>query len=223
MQKCGQVQEGWDSNSLMSPTLSTQRARMPHQHDYEATKNSIAGAGAGLVAAIVTCPLDVVKTRLQNQGLSLPTTAKYPGTRACLVKIWSEEGLRGLYRGLGPTICGYLPTWAIYFTAYEAFKSQASFYLQKPDSSHQVHIVGAMSAGALCTLSTSPLWVIKTRIMTQSKSTAYRYQNTLDAFYSIYRTEGIRGYYKGLIPSLLGVSHRSGSVSALRSPQSSLK
>ncbi|KAJ9058415.1 hypothetical protein DSO57_1012443 [Entomophthora muscae] len=165
MQKCGQVQEGWDSNSLMSPTLSTQRARMPHQHDYEATKNSIAGAGAGLVAAIVTCPLDVVKTRLQNQGLSLPTTAKYPGTRACLVKIWSEEGLRGLYRGLGPTICGYLPTWAIYFTAYEAFKSQASFYLQKPDSSHQVHIVGAMSAGALCTLSTSPLWVIKTRIM----------------------------------------------------------
>lgn len=29
----------------------------------------------------------------------------------------------------------------------------------------------------------------------------------MDALYSIFRTEGIRGYYKGLLPSLLGVSH----------------
>lgn len=39
-----------------------------------------------------------------------------------LTRIWSEEGVRGLYRGLGPTIFGYLPTWAIYFTAYDYFK-----------------------------------------------------------------------------------------------------
>jgi len=39
-----------------------------------------------------------------------------------LTRIWSEEGIRGLYRGLGPTIFGYLPTWAIYFTAYDYFK-----------------------------------------------------------------------------------------------------
>ena len=30
--------------------------------------------------------------------------------------IWTHEGIRGLYRGLAPTIYGYLPTWAIYFT-----------------------------------------------------------------------------------------------------------
>ena len=39
-----------------------------------------------------------------------------------LTRIWAEEGVRGLYRGLGPTIFGYLPTWAIYFTAYDYFK-----------------------------------------------------------------------------------------------------
>lgn len=39
-----------------------------------------------------------------------------------LKRIWLEEGIRGLYRGLGPTMYGYLPTWAIYFTAYDYFK-----------------------------------------------------------------------------------------------------
>lgn len=37
-------------------------------------------------------------------------------------KIMRTEGFRGLYRGLGPTIFGYLPTWAIYFTVYDKVK-----------------------------------------------------------------------------------------------------
>lgn len=37
--------------------------------------------------------------------------------------------------------------------------------------------------------------------------TAKRYRNTVQAFYSIYKTEGIRAFYKGLLPSLFGVSH----------------
>jgi len=36
--------------------------------------------------------------------------------------IWAHEGFRGFYRGLGPTIIGYLPTWAIYFTVYDKVK-----------------------------------------------------------------------------------------------------
>jgi solute carrier family 25 (mitochondrial folate transporter), member 32 len=39
-----------------------------------------------------------------------------------LQRIYIEEGVRGWYRGLVPTLVGYLPTWAIYFTAYEHFK-----------------------------------------------------------------------------------------------------
>ncbi|CAG8441703.1 3128_t:CDS:2 [Ambispora leptoticha] len=98
-------------------------------------KHSLAGAVAGCVSSIVTCPLDVVKTRLQNQndniakgmyngnhirGAAMPI---YKGTGGTLRRIWREEGIRGLYRGLGPTLYGYLPTWAIYFTAYDYFKA----------------------------------------------------------------------------------------------------
>lgn len=90
---------------------------------HENLKHSIAGAGAGIVSSIVTCPLDVAKTRLQNQGIAKPGEKLYKGTVGTLSRIWQEEGIRGLYRGLGPTILGYLPTWAIYFTAYDYCKS----------------------------------------------------------------------------------------------------
>lgn len=90
---------------------------------HENLKHSIAGAGAGIVSSIVTCPLDVAKTRLQNQGIAKPGEILYKGTIGTLSRIWNEEGIRGLYRGLGPTILGYLPTWAIYFTTYDYCKS----------------------------------------------------------------------------------------------------
>ena len=82
-----------------------------------------AGAGAGLVASIVTCPLDVVKTRLQAQH-SAVNAKEYEGVRLTVARIWRQAGFRGFYRGLGPTLGGYLPTWGIYFTVYDLVKDK---------------------------------------------------------------------------------------------------
>ncbi|KAI8388760.1 mitochondrial carrier domain-containing protein [Radiomyces spectabilis] len=174
---------------------------------HENLKHSIAGAGAGIVSSIVTCPLDVVKTRLQNQGKLEPGMIVYRGTVGTLSRIWKEEGIRGLYRGLGPMLVGYLPTWAIYFTVYDYCKGRWTGQLGQPGRDWTLHIASAMTAGAASTSLTNPLWVIKTRFMTQSERTAYRYNNTLHAFATIAKEEGIRGFYKGLGPSLIGVSH----------------
>lgn len=46
----------------------------------------------------------------------------YRGLVGTAKTIWSEEGVRGMYRGLGPLILGYLPTWTVYFTVYEKAK-----------------------------------------------------------------------------------------------------
>jgi solute carrier family 25 folate transporter 32 len=48
--------------------------------DLEKTKTSLAGAGAGLAAAVVTCPLDLVKTRIQNQSRPVQGVHYYRGT-----------------------------------------------------------------------------------------------------------------------------------------------
>ncbi|CAO3591366.1 unnamed protein product [Absidia cylindrospora] len=144
---------------------------------------------------------------LQNQGKAKPGTLIYRGTVGTLSRIWNEEGVRGLYRGLGPTIFGYLPTWAIYFTAYDYCKAHWGREFDGTGHEWLVHILSAMTAGATSTSLTNPLWVIKTRFMTQNDKTPYRYNNTIHAFQTIAAKEGIRGFYKGLGSSLIGVSH----------------
>lgn len=65
-----------------------------------------------------------------------------------------------------------------------------------------------MTAGASGTILTNPLWVVKTRFMTQdAKDGDVRYRHTWDALIRIYREEGPRAFYRGMLPSLFGVAH----------------
>ena len=51
-----------------------------YRQRHENIQHSLAGAGAGVVSSVVTCPLDVVKTRLQNQGKAEAGVTPYRGT-----------------------------------------------------------------------------------------------------------------------------------------------
>lgn len=92
--------------------------------------NALAGAIGGFTSGVVTCPLDVIKTKLQAQGgYALVHKGRhvghpklYNGLVGTAKVIWREEGIRGLYRGLGPIVLGYLPTWAVWFTVYNKSK-----------------------------------------------------------------------------------------------------
>ncbi|KAG8997998.1 hypothetical protein FRB93_013891 [Tulasnella sp. JGI-2019a] len=180
-----------------------------HHHTWSSSRNSIvAGASAGFVSSVVTCPLDVIKTKLQAQ--KIPHGAPgYLGIAGTTKDILLRDGFKGLYRGLGPTMLGYLPTWAIYFTVYDGVKDwlgQSDEGSERQSNAWSQHILASMTAGATGTVLTSPLWVVKTRFMTQHPSET-RFRHTIDAFRIIYCDDGIRAFYRGLIPSLLGVSH----------------
>lgn len=171
------------------------------------------------MSGIVTCPLDVIKTKLQAQGGFRLATAESPqhlklaykgmmGTGKIILK---EEGLRGLYRGLGPIILGYLPTWAVWFTVYGKTKEAA---LGSGYSQFSANFMSSLVAGSTSTVVTNPIWVVKTRMMSQVSSASssvsrppWHYTSTLDAFRKMYRTEGILSFYSGLTPALLGLSH----------------
>ncbi len=85
----------------------------------------LSGGIAGAVSGFVSCPLDVIKTKLQAQGgfhaakdgIKLSSMA-YRGVQGTAEMIWKEEGVKGMYRGLGPMLLGYVPTWAVYLTVY---------------------------------------------------------------------------------------------------------
>ncbi|KAF3675398.1 Nicotinamide adenine dinucleotide transporter 1, chloroplastic [Capsicum annuum] len=129
--------------------------------------NAGAGAAAGVIAATFVCPLDVIKTRLQVHGVPKLGNANVRGSLivGSLEQIFQREGLRGMYRGLSPTVLALLPNWAVYFTIYDQLKN---FLGSDVDGSHQLSVganmLAASGAGAATTIATNPLWVVKTRL-----------------------------------------------------------
>uniref|UniRef100_A0A667HWW2 Solute carrier family 25 member 36 n=1 Tax=Lynx canadensis TaxID=61383 RepID=A0A667HWW2_LYNCA len=83
-----------------------------------------AGGCGGTVGAILTCPLEVVKTRLQSSSVTLYISEVQlntmagasvnrvvsPGPLHCLKVILEKEGPRSLFRGLGPNLVGVAPS-----------------------------------------------------------------------------------------------------------------
>lgn len=95
----------------------------------------VAGGIGGTVGAVVTCPLDVVKTRLQSDVYHSMYN-KIPKSGNPIIQAWqhlSETGsvLRGMYinegasslfKGLGPNLVGVIPARSINFFTYGATK-----------------------------------------------------------------------------------------------------
>ncbi|KAF4637325.1 hypothetical protein G7Y89_g737 [Cudoniella acicularis] len=153
------------------PLTSLERYAMGRSNE---TIDALSGAIGGFASGVVTCPLDVIKTKLQAQGgfraqaqaKALPSHSPvmYRGMLGTANVIWREEGLRGMYRGLGPMVLGYVPTWAVWFTVYGKSKGFFSQYIDNVDG---VNFCSSIVAGTSSTLATNPIWVIKTRLMSQ--------------------------------------------------------
>jgi solute carrier family 25 (mitochondrial folate transporter), member 32 len=210
------------SSTMSSRDSVTARIQIHSTQIPKAWISPLCGAGAGLASGVVTCPLDVIKTKLQAQGGFTSRATKNPyGSSKQLYKgvigtgsvIWREEGLRGMYRGLGPMLLGYLPTWAVYLTVYE---NTREFWYDQCGSWWMARCYSSLTAGACSTVLTNPIWVIKTRLMSQSAKTPaasdgmrapWHYTSTIDAARKMYRNEGIRSFYSGLTPAILGLTH----------------
>lgn len=87
--------------------------------------NLVAGSLAGATAAAVTTPFDVIKTRMQTHAPTAATTAcsRPPRLTAVLEQVWRQQGVRGLFVGVGPRVARCAPACAIVVACYEGLKA----------------------------------------------------------------------------------------------------
>lgn len=153
-----------------------------------------AGAIGGFAASLVRVPTEVVKQRLQ--------TGQYASAPDAVRLIASKEGFKGLYAGYGSFLLRDLPFDAIQFCIYEqlriGYKAAARRDLNDPENA----IIGAF-AGAITGAITTPLDVIKTRLMVQGS--ANQYKGIFDCVQTIVREEGPPALLKGIGPRVMWI------------------
>ncbi|XP_071556019.1 solute carrier family 25 member 32 [Temnothorax nylanderi] len=172
----------------------------------------VAGISGGVVSTLMLHPLDLIKIRFAVNDGQASTAPRYNSLRNAIAQIVKTEGLRGLYRGVTPNILGSGSSWGFYFFFYNTIKTSIQGGNSKKPLGPSMHMFAAADAGVLTLLMTNPIWVVKTRLCLQyaddvKLAESKKYRGMVDALKKIYKTEGIRGLYKGLVPGLFGVSH----------------
>ncbi|XP_023240292.1 solute carrier family 25 member 38-A-like [Centruroides sculpturatus] len=181
---------GWIHNSLEDDYTSSSNSVMDLVHGYPLLKSFLAGALSGTCSTLLFQPLDLVKTRIQNAS----SRGSHKGMMSLMIQVAKDERLLGLWRGTVPSISRCIPGIGMYFCSLHWI--QTSFNLGNPSPIEAV-CCGVM-ARTLAGSTLLPFTVIKTRF----ESGVYRYGSLTEALKVIYRTEGTRGLFSGLIPTL---------------------
>lgn len=113
----------------------------------------------------------------------------------------NEGGIRSFWRGNGINVLKIAPESAIKFAAYEQFKRFLRGNDKRQMSIYERFVAGAVAGGVSQTV-IYPLEVLKTRLALRKTG---QYKGILDAMVKIYRYEGMRSFYRGYIPNMLGI------------------
>lgn len=160
----------------------------------------IAAAAGETASCLVRVPTDTLKTKMQAGG-GIETIS------STLRLVLSEPGLfGGLYRGYGITLLREIPFALIQFPIYEWAKVEWSKRQGSPVTPVQAAGCGSLG-GAIAAGLTTPLDVIRTRLLLGKDKHGVAYAGTIDVFRRIRLEE--KGYYtffSGIGPRTLWIS-----------------
>ncbi|KAL6045296.1 Nicotinamide adenine dinucleotide transporter 1, chloroplastic [Balamuthia mandrillaris] len=160
--------------------------------------------GIGAVAAVLTnftlYPLDLLRTRLQAQAhKEVLAKSRFRAIRAVLTQTWQQGGVRGFYVGLIPGLIGPTTAWASFMLAYKWGQQNPYLVdaLNVQRGGRLADFIAGLQAGVVMTLVTNPIFVVKTRMQTSPSDNHF-----LRVMYEVFKIEGLRGMYRGLVPAL---------------------
>ncbi|XP_050300438.1 calcium-binding mitochondrial carrier protein Aralar1 isoform X2 [Anthonomus grandis grandis] len=156
------------------------------------------GSVAGAVGATAVYPIDLVKTRMQNQRTgSLVGELMYRNSIDCFKKVVRHEGVFGLYRGLVPQLLGVAPEKAIKLTVNDLVRDKLT------DKNGRIPLWGEILSGGCAggsqVVFTNPLEIVKIRLQVAGEIAV----GSKVRAWTVVKELGLFGLYKGARACLL--------------------
>ncbi|GFP86303.1 peroxisomal nicotinamide adenine dinucleotide carrier [Phtheirospermum japonicum] len=200
----------------------------------DALINGLAGAGGGIIAQLITYPLQTVNTRQQTERDPKKEKRKL-GTMEQIFQVIKQEGWGRLYCGLAPSVIGTAASQGVYYYFYQIFRNKAELAAferkKKGIGDGSVGMLSSLMVAALSgcvnVLLTNPIWVVVTRMQTHIKKSQPKVTHspspeevilaavepppfgTTHAIQEVYDEAGFLGFWKGVFPTLIMVSNPS--------------
>lgn len=160
-------------------------------------EHGFAGSLGGLYMTVLIAPGERVKCLLQIQTTG---KAQYSGPMDVIKQTYRQSGIRGIMRGTVITAVRDMPASGCYFATYEASKCMFRKKSGSDDLSFfHVLVAGGFAGWANWAWGIAPD-VIKTRYQTAPEG---KFKSALSVVPELYKTEGVRGFFKGLAPIAL--------------------
>ncbi|KAI9277260.1 mitochondrial carrier domain-containing protein [Phascolomyces articulosus] len=160
-------------------------------------QHGLAGLAGGLTVSFVATPVEQIKSRLQVQYDA--ATKVYTGPINCATQLVRNNGVTALWNGLLPTML-FRSWFFVFWASYDVFTRQLK-KLEISDGA-TTFIAGGLSATTFW-FGAFPADAVKNRYMTQPDVTPKKYPNPMAVAKEIYNTNGLRGFYRGFLPSFL--------------------
>jgi len=175
------------------------------------------GFGFSFASRCLIYPSQLIKTRLQSQPLCHKTgkPLAYKGLEDAMRKIYKTEGVRGFYKGLHLNLV-QIPMQQMYLTIFEAAKQQLSSRWPNGNLNLQYMAAGAIASSATQVVAT-PLDVVTqyqqvSNAKSIEKNKNITAKNTMKVCSQLYRSDGIRGFYRGFSIATLCFSIHSAII-----------
>ncbi|TFK40360.1 mitochondrial carrier domain-containing protein [Crucibulum laeve] len=184
-------------------TYETMKKTLPLPENLAPVNHMVSASLAEVAACLIRVPTEVIKTRMQTSTYGSLGHSSLSAAKLLL----ANDGWRGFYRGFGSTIMREIPFTSLQFPLYELLKLQLSKKLnRKPLYAHEAAICGSIAGGFAAAI-TTPLDVLKTRVMLDLRDPTKEKIPSLGArFKVIYINEGTKALFAGIIPRTLWIS-----------------
>ena len=149
-------------------------------------------------ACLVRVPTEVIKQRLQ--------TGMHASIVESVSSVMKGDGLIGFYHGFGATILREIPFSLVQFPLYEGLKTAIKLHFDREVGPHEAAVCGCMT-GSFAAAVTTPLDVIKTRLMLGKDAQGKPYKGVIDTAQRVF-VEGNRGpsvFFAGVVPRVFWI------------------